>query len=76
MKFRELAHRSNDGLDVALLWDQASDNLAVTVHDQRSGIAFELVMERGVEALDVFRHPFAHAAWRGVDYAPLGAVGV
>jgi hypothetical protein len=69
MKFRELAHRSNDGLDVALLWDQASDNLAVTVHDQRSGTAFELVMASGTEALDAFRHPFAHAAWRGLEAA-------
>lgn len=69
MKFRELAHRSNDGLDVVLLWDQASDNLAVTVHDQRSGTAFELVVENGPEALDAFRHPFAHAAWRGLEAA-------
>ena len=69
MNFRELAHRSNDGLDVALLWDQASDNLAVTVRDQRSGTAFELVMDSGTEALDAFRHPFAHAAWRGLEAA-------
>jgi hypothetical protein len=72
MKFRELAHRSNDGIDVALVWDQATDNLAVTVHDERSGVAFELVVENGVEALDAFRHPFAHAAWRGLDFEALG----
>jgi len=69
MKFRELAHRSNDGLHVALVWDQASGNLAVTVHDQRSGAAFELVVDNGAEALDAFRHPFAHAAWRGLEVA-------
>jgi hypothetical protein len=69
MKFQELAHRSNDGLDVALVWDQASDHLAVTVHDQRSGAAFELVVDNGSEGLDAFRHPFAHAAWRGLEVA-------
>jgi hypothetical protein len=73
MEFKELAHRSNDGLDVALVWDRATDNLAVTVLDERSGAAFELVVETGSEALDAFRHPFAHAAWRGVDYKALGA---
>jgi hypothetical protein len=64
---RELAHRSNDGLDVALLWSKATDSLAVTVLDERSGTAFELVVESGRQALDVFRHPFAHAAWRGIE---------
>jgi hypothetical protein len=73
MDFRELAHRSNDGIDVALVWHQRSGNLAVTVHDVRSGTAFELSVENGAEALDAFRHPFAHAAWRGVDYEALGA---
>ena len=73
MKFRELAHRSNDGLDVALVWNQTTDHLAVTVYDGRSGTAFELVVQTGAEALDAFRHPFAHAAWRGVDYDRLPA---
>jgi hypothetical protein len=25
-------------------------------------------VEPGTNALDVFEHPYAHAAWRGVDY--------
>jgi hypothetical protein len=66
---RELAHRSSDGLDVALLWSKATDSLAVTVLDERSGKGFELVVESGRQALDVFRHPFAHAAWRGIELA-------
>ena len=73
MRFRELAHRSDDGVDVVLLWEQKSDSLSVAVNDDRSGTAFVLVVESGAEALDVFRHPFAHAAWRGVDYDLLGA---
>jgi hypothetical protein len=66
---RELAHRSSDGLDVALLWSEPTDSLTVAVLDRRSGTHFELVVETGTEALDVFRHPFAHAAWRGIELA-------
>jgi hypothetical protein len=73
MDFRELAYRSNDGIDVALVWHRPTDSLAVTVLDERSGTAFELVVESGPEALDAFHHPFAHAAWRGVDYDRLPA---
>ena len=72
MHFRELAHRSNDGIDVALLWNDGTDHLFVTVRDDRSGRAFELVVDNGHEALDAFHHPFAHAAWRGVDDNLLG----
>jgi hypothetical protein len=28
---------------------------------------FELSVEPGANALDVFEHPYAYAAWRGVD---------
>jgi hypothetical protein len=66
---RELAHRSGDGIDVAVLWSASTDSLTVAVLDERSGAAFELVVETGTEALDVFRHPFAHAAWRGIELA-------
>jgi hypothetical protein len=65
---RELAHRSSDGIDVALLWSEGTDSLCVAVLDERTGAGFELVMESGTEALDVFRHPFAYAAWRGIEY--------
>jgi hypothetical protein len=73
MRFRELAHRSNDGVDITLLWEQESDSLSVAVHDERSATSLVLVVENGTEGLDVFRHPFPHAAWRGVDAGLLGA---
>jgi hypothetical protein len=63
----ELAHRSSDGVDVALLWSRLTDTLYVTVRDERTDASFELVVEDGSEALDVFYHPFAHAAWRGIE---------
>ncbi len=66
--FRELAHRTNDGVEVVLFWDQISNELTVSVSDERSGAYFELAAEPD-RALDVFNHPYAHAAFRGVPYA-------
>jgi hypothetical protein len=59
--FRELAHRSNDGVEVVLFWDEVTSDLTVCVSDARSGASFELSAppER---ALDVFHHPYAYAA--------------
>ncbi len=66
--YRELAHRTNDGVEVVLFWHQISDQLTVSVSDQRSGAYFELAAEPD-GALDVFNHPYAYAAFRGVPYA-------
>jgi hypothetical protein len=62
---RELAYRSTDGIDVFLLWCPADDSLAVVVFDANAD-SFELVVT-AAEALDVFDHPYAHAAFRGLD---------
>jgi hypothetical protein len=64
---RELAHRATDGLEVILFWDEATNDLTVSVSDQRTGAYFELAAEPD-QALAVFYHPFAHAAFRGVPY--------
>jgi hypothetical protein len=61
----ELAQRENDGIAVTLLWHPAPDRLSVTVHDRRSDEAFELEAEPG-DAMDVYRHPYAYAAQRGL----------
>jgi hypothetical protein len=65
---RELAYRANDGVEVVLFWHQNTDELTVTVSDQRSGAYFELAATPH-QALDVFNHPYAHAAFRGLPYA-------
>jgi hypothetical protein len=65
--YRELAHRSNDGLEVVLLWHQPTDELTVTVSDERNGAHLELAVEPH-QALDVFNHPYAHAAFQGLTY--------
>jgi len=66
--YRELAYRGNDGIEVVLFWHQNTDELTVSVSDQRSGGYFELAATPH-EALDVFNHPYAHAAFRGLPYA-------
>jgi hypothetical protein len=64
---RELDYRSNDGVEVALLWHEATNRLTVSVRDLRAGNAFEF--EVGSDhALDAFNHPYAYAAFRGIGY--------
>jgi hypothetical protein len=58
--FRELAQRTNGGIEVTLLWCAFDDQLAVTVSDSRSGEWFVIDAEAD-KALDVYYHPFAHA---------------
>ena len=59
---RELNHRSNDGIDVWLLWDPGTDSVSVRVSDKKAGAAFEIPVKSRHRAMDVFNHPFAYAA--------------
>ena len=61
---RELAHRRNDGLDIRLLWNPATDRVLVALQDAKTGEGFEVEVGPGERALDVFHHPFAYAAFR------------
>jgi hypothetical protein len=63
----ELASRDNGGLHVSLLWTQETDVFTVSVDDLGTGDRFELVVEDR-NPLDVFYHPYAYAAVRGVEY--------
>lgn len=65
---RELAFRATDGVEVTLLWHQRNDFVSVTVFDSKTDERFELVLDDGESAMDVFHHPYAHAARRGLDY--------
>jgi hypothetical protein len=64
---RELAHRANDGVEVVLFWQEITNELTVSVSDARTGAYFELPAAPD-QALDVFEHPYAHAAFRGLPY--------
>jgi hypothetical protein len=65
--YRELAHRENDGVEVVLFWHRPTDELTVTVSDERKGASFELPAEPH-QALDVFNHPYAYAAFQGLTH--------
>jgi hypothetical protein len=58
-RFRELAHRSNNGVNVTLSWRPETDELLVSVFDERSDEYFEIQPHREF-ALDVYYHPYAH----------------
>ena len=64
-RFRELAHRSDNGVDVTLSWHAETDELLVCVFDERRVVHFEILPERDI-ALIVFYHPYAHVGY-GAD---------
>jgi enolase len=66
---RELHSRVNDGIHVRLLWSEREGRRAVAVTDTRTGEAFCIEVRDGEKALEVFNHPFAYAAFHGVDTA-------
>ena len=59
--FRELDSRSSDRIDVRLLWRQSDNRVIVTVADGKTGERFTVDVGAGMNANDVFHHPFAHA---------------
>jgi hypothetical protein len=66
---RELDHRTADGVEVALVWHPSRDFLSVVVSDARIGETFELVLDQRDDAMDVFHHPYAYAAHRGLEFS-------
>jgi hypothetical protein len=66
----ELALRESNGVTVRLFWSRSTNLVTVSVTDWANGNYFELILDEGERALDVFYHPYAHAAVRGLDFAP------
>ena len=64
----ELASREANGITVRLLWSRSTNLVTVTVDDAANDDYFELTLDEGERALDVFHHPFAHAAARGIEF--------
>ena len=64
----ELASRESNGITVRLLWSRATNLVTVAVADAANDDYFELVVDEREPALDVFHHPFAHAAARGIEF--------
>jgi hypothetical protein len=64
----ELASRETNGITVRLLWSRSTNLVTVTVDDATNDDYFELVLDEDERALEVFHHPFAHAAAKGIDF--------
>jgi hypothetical protein len=58
---KELAHRTSDGIDVSLYWNERTNRVTVKVYDARPDEGFEVDVDEH-RALDAYRHPFAYAA--------------
>lgn len=56
----ELAQRTQDGLQVTLLWDARSNDVSVEVVDTREASRIQVRVARQ-RALDAFYHPYAYA---------------
>ena len=65
---RELDSRSNDGIDVTLLWSPRTNRVWISVVDEKCGDWFEQDVHPAL-ALDAFRHPFAYANRERDEYA-------
>jgi hypothetical protein len=63
---KELASRHNGTTEVALLWSRRTHCAAVAVHDDASGEHFELLIRPEDDPLDLYEHPYAYAASRGL----------
>jgi hypothetical protein len=66
----ELATRTNDGIHVRLLWRSGDNRGSVAVDDAKTGDSFVLAVAADENAMDVFHHPYAYVAWRGVATQP------
>jgi hypothetical protein len=64
---RELDHRIGDGIEVSLLWNPESNQLALLVIDVTGGEEFAIEIAPD-EARDAFLHPFAYAGIRRRTY--------
>lgn len=62
-----LAYRVNAGIHVTLLWFPEAKVVAVGVWDSLNEERFELVLEPDLNPIDVYEHPYAYAALRGLD---------
>ena len=64
----ELMSRESYGISVKLLWSRATNLVTVAVADAANEDYFELLLAEDEPALEVFDHPFAHAAARGLEF--------
>ena len=56
---RELDRRTNDSIEVRLLWNSVTDSVSVSVRDTRHSESFQFDVGPA-HALEAFHHPFAY----------------
>ena len=66
ISLRELHSRNTDSLHVRLLWSPTDNRTTVAVLDTRTGDSFHIDVRPDESSLDVFHHPYAYAALRGI----------
>jgi hypothetical protein len=64
----ELASRESNGITVQMLWSRSTNLVTIAVADVRNNEYFELILDERDRAMDVYNHPFAHAAARGIEF--------
>jgi hypothetical protein len=68
---KELASRRSGTCEIALFWSRRTHRDAVKLQDDAAGITLELPLEATDDPLDVFDHPYAYAAARGLSIDPV-----
>jgi hypothetical protein len=68
----ELASRESNGITVTMFWSRSTNLVTVAVADAATDDYFELVLDEDERAMDVFHHPYAHAAARGLQFRAPG----
>ena len=63
----ELDSRTNDGIQVRLLWCEHTGRVWVSVLDTKTGDSFRLEVRDHERPLDVFHHPYAYAAHHSIE---------
>ncbi len=66
---KELVSRHSGTTEVALLWSKRTHRAAVAVLDEATGDYFELPIGASDDPLELYHHPFAYAASRGLPTA-------
>ena len=69
-RMAELHSRISDGIQVRLLWSREHDRVVVAIDDAKTGDAFTVDVRKDESPLDVFHHPYAYAALRGIATRP------
>ena len=70
---KELALRRSGTCEVALFWSRRTHRAAVKLEDDATGMTLELPLAETDDPLDVFDHPYAYAAARGLAAEPMAA---